>query len=140
MKTNTILTALLALLCLLPTACQMGPDGTSGVDSRQFSDVVVPDGFRIRDRVHESFSREEATWRHGRFVYVGDPFVEEASAYVRGQMPRHSWKLVSQESIDDDGMRLRFERGIYSADYLFSRRDGTTRMVVDYATDYSRRK
>jgi hypothetical protein len=139
MTTNTILTALLAFCCLVPTACQIGSDEPAGVDSRQFSDVVVPDGFKIRDRVHESFSREEATWRHGRFVYTGEPYIEEATAYVRGQMPRHSWKLVSQESIDDAGVRLRFERGIYSADYLFSRRDGTTHMVVDYATDYSRR-
>jgi len=140
MTTKTILTALLAFCWLLPSSCQIGPNGPSEVDSRQFSDVVVPDGFKIRDRVHESFSRQEATWRHGRFVYVGTPYVEEATAYVRGQMPRHSWKLVSQESIDDAGVRLRFERGIYSADYLFSRRDGTTRMVVDYATDYSRRQ
>ncbi len=139
MTTKTMLTALLTLCCLLPTACQMAPDGPSEVDSRQFSDVVVPDGFRITDRTHESYSREEATWRHGRFQYAGNSYVAEASAYVRGQMPRHSWKLVSQQPIDDAGVRLRFERGIYSADYLFSRRDGTTHMVVDYATDYSRR-
>jgi hypothetical protein len=58
---------------------------------------------------------------------------------VQGRMPHHSWKLISQETVEDDGVHLRFERGIYSADYLISRRDGTTHMVVDYATDYSRR-
>jgi hypothetical protein len=47
--------------------------------------------------------------------------------------------MVSNEAIADDGVRLRFERGIYSADYLIRRQDGVTHMLVDYATDYSRR-
>jgi hypothetical protein len=99
----------------------------------------VPSGFRLRDRSNESYSREEATWRHARFVYSGSEYVAEASAYVKQHMPRHSWQMVSNEAIADDGVRLRFERGIYSADYLIRRQDGTTHMVVDYATDYSRR-
>jgi len=139
MTTKTTMIALLALSCVLPTACRMAPDGPRSVDSRQFTDVVVPDGFTIRDRNDASHSRQIDSYRLGHFVYAGDSFVEEASSYVRGQMPRHSWKLVSQEPVSDDGLRLRFERGIYSADYVFSRRDGTTHMVVDYKTDYSRR-
>ena len=139
MTKKTILTAFLAMFCLVASSCQTASREPSGVDSRQFQDVVVPSGFRLRDRAHESFSREEATWRHGRFVYSGSEYVDAASAYVVQQMPRHSWKLVSQEAVADDGVRLRFERGIYSADYLISRRDGTTHLVVDYATDYSRR-
>jgi len=139
MTTKTILAAFLVMFCLVASGCQTGANGPTGVNSRQFQDVVVPDGFRLRDRAHESFSREEATWRHGRFVYSGSAYVNEASAYVQGRMPHHSWKLISQEAVAEDGVRLRFERGIYSADYLISRRDGTTHMVVDYATDYSRR-
>lgn len=136
MTTKTTLTALLALSCLFASSCRIGPEEPSALGSRQFSDAVVPDGFTIRDS--ESHSNEIDTYRFGHFVYNGDSYVEEASAYVRGQMPRHSWKLVGQEPVDDDGMRLRFERGIYSADYEFSRRDGTTRMVVKYTTDYTR--
>jgi hypothetical protein len=139
MTTKTILTAFLATFCLAVTACQTGSAEPAGVDSRQFQDVVVPDGFYLKDRAHESFSREEATWRHGHFVYSGSAYVDQASTYVQGRMPHHSWKLISQETVEDDGVHLRFERGIYSADYLISRRDGTTHMVVDYATDYSRR-
>lgn len=139
MSKKTILTAFLALSCLVATACQTGSNEPSGVDSRQFQDVVVPSGFRLRDRAHESSSREEATWRLGHFEYSGSANVEVASAYVQGRMPLHNWNLISKEVVEDDGVRLRFERGIYSADYLISRRDGTTHMVVDYATDYSRR-
>lgn len=139
MTTKTILTAFLLTFCLVPSACQMSANGPSAVNSRQFQDVVVPSGFRLRDRAHESFSREEASWRHGRFVYAGSDYVAEASAYVKQHMPRHSWQMVSNEAIAEDGVRLRFERGIYSADYLIRRLDGTTHMVVDYATDYSRR-
>jgi hypothetical protein len=36
-------------------------------------------------------------------------------------------------------LKLRFERSVYTADYTFVRADGATRMVVDYATDYTRR-
>lgn len=139
MTTKTILTAFLLTFYLVPTACQIGGNGSSAVNSRQFQDVVVPSGFRLKDEAHESFSREEATWRHGRFVYSGSDYVEEASAYVKRHMPRHDWKMVSNETTEDDVVRLRFERGIYSADYLIRRQDGTTHMVVDYATDYSRR-
>ncbi|MGK0153715.1 MAG: hypothetical protein ACI9SE_000663 [Neolewinella sp.] len=139
MTTKTILTAFLLTLSLVPSACQSGANGPSAVNSRQFQDVVVPSGFRLRDRSNESYSREEATWRHARFVYSGSEYVAEASAYVKQHMPRHSWQMVSNEAIADDGVRLRFERGIYSADYLIRRQDGTTHMVVDYATDYSRR-
>jgi hypothetical protein len=109
------------------------------VNSRQFQDVVVPSGFRLRDGSNQSFSREEATWRHGRFVYLGSEYVAEATAYVQQHMPRHSWQMVSNDAIADEGVKLRFERGIYSADYKISRQDGVTHMVVDYATDYSRR-
>tara|TARA_R110002072_G_scaffold206029_1_gene363799 strand:- start:8045 stop:8464 length:420 start_codon:yes stop_codon:yes gene_type:complete len=139
MTTKTILTAFLLTFCLVPSACQMGAIGPSAVDSHQFQDVVVPSGFRLRDRAHQSFSREEATWRHGRFVYSGSEYVAEASAYVKQQMPRHNWQMVGSEAVADDGVRLSFERGIYSADYLIRRLDGTTHMVVDYTTHYSRR-
>ena len=139
MTTKTILTAFLACCCLVPSACQTGPNGPSEVDSRQFRDVVVPAGFRLVDRRHESFSGEIATWRLGHYKYSGSSQVDEATAYVKLRMPHHSWQMISNEPVDDTGVRLRFERGIYSADYVFSRRDGMTEMVVDYTTDYSRR-
>jgi hypothetical protein len=140
MRMKTILMAFLALSCLLPSACGIGTYGPADVDSRQFQDVVVPAGFRLRDVAHESFSREEATWRYGRFVYAGSTKIDDASAYVQRRMPQHSWSMVREDvGEEDDDVRLRFERGIYSADYHFTRQDGTTHMVVDYSTDYSRR-
>ncbi len=127
------------LACLLAAACRTGPDPDALVDSRQFQDVVVPAGFRLKDRAHESFSREEATWRQGHFVYSGLTGIDEAAAYVLQRMPQHSWQVVAEEKPEPDTWRLRCDRGIYSADYVFRRSDGTTEMVVDYATDYARR-
>ena len=53
-------------------------------------------------------------------------------------MGRHSWTLVGNEELEENGRRLQFQRGIYTADYVFQRKGSTTRMTVDYKTDYSR--
>ena len=139
MTKKTCLIAAFALFGVLSQSCQMGPNEAPEVDSKQFQDYVVPSGFRLKDRQHESYSREIASWRHGHYVYSGRPDVASAAAYVEANMGRHSWSLVAS---DDDGdettKRLQFERGIYSADYTFERADGFTKMVVDYTTDYSR--
>ncbi len=125
---------------LLFGACETSDQGHGdGVTSGQFQDVVVPTGFRLRDAAHESFSREEAGWRQGHFVYLGAVKIEEALGYVRQRMSQHSWTMVAEGAVDEAGTLLRFERGVYSADYTFLRRDGSTEMVVDYATNYSRR-
>ena len=123
---------------LAVAACQLGTDADVGVDSRQFTDVAVPSGFRLQDRAHESYSRIEASWRHAHLVYKGNDDITDAAAYVVRSMPRHSWSKVDEVNTEEE-RRLRFERGIYSADYVFTRRDGMTQMVVDYATDYSKR-
>jgi hypothetical protein len=109
-----------------------------GVSATQFQDMIVPTGFQLRDKGHESYSREEVGWRQGHFVYSGADPMEAALAYVRQHMPRHSWQIVKDEALEDS-VHLRFERGVYSADYTFSRREGATQMVVVYNTDYSRR-
>lgn len=127
-------------LLLLAGACETGANRASyGVNATQFQDMVVPAGMRLRDRVHESYSRQEADWRMGHFVYVGQTAVDEAMGYVRQRMPQHSWNMVRDEMGADQVAKLTFERGIYSADYTFERRDGATQMVVVYSTDYSRR-
>lgn len=109
-----------------------------GVSATQFQDMVVPAGFRLRDGAHESYSREEVGWRQGHFEYSGTEALESALNYVRQNMPRHSWQIVKDEVLEG-AVHLRFERGVYSADYTFSRREGATHMVVSYETDYSRR-
>lgn len=127
-------------LLLLTGGCESGADSVSyGVNATQFQDMVVPTGLRLRDRGHESYSRQEAGWRMGHFVYEGPTGIDEAMGYVRQSMPRHSWVMVADEKNAEQVTRLRFERGIYSADYTFQRRDGSTQMVVVYQTDYSRR-
>ena len=60
--------------------------------------------------------------------------------YVRQRMPQHNWTSLTEEALPDSGVRLRFERGIYSADYTFSSsREGATQMIVDYKTDYAKK-
>ena len=105
----------------------------------QFQDVVVPAGLVLRDAAHESHSRVEAAWRKGHFIYSGQTSVQSAIAYVRERMPQHNWTMVAEEQAEESGTRLRFERGVYSAEYVFNRADGATQMVVDYDTQFQRR-
>lgn len=128
------------LAVALIAACQSpDPSRDHGVNAVQFQDVVVPSGMRLREDGHESHSRDDAGHRQAHYVYTGQSRVEDAVAYVRQRMPQHSWAMVSEENSDDAGVRLRFERGIYRADYSFTRSEGATVMIVDYTTDYSRR-
>jgi hypothetical protein len=124
---------------MLFAACATDPTATEGVGAVQFQDVVVPSGMRLREAGHESYSREAAGWRMGHFVYFGAIDVANAANYVRERMPQHSWAKVRDEEQPEGGQRIQFERGIYTADYTFSRSEGLTVMVVDYATDYTRR-
>jgi hypothetical protein len=110
-----------------------------GVTAVQFQDVVVPNGMRLKVDNHESYSREELGYRIGRFEYVGSTDLEVAANYVRERMPQHSWSKSKDEAVADAGLRIRFERGDYRADYTFTRSDGVTVMVVDYTTDYTRK-
>lgn len=132
------LLAALLVSSLLGACAGAGARDGYGVSATQFQDMVVPDGFRLRDGAHESYSREEVGWRQGHFVYAGTTALESALNYVRQHMPRHSWQIVKDEALED-AVHLRFERGVYSADYTFSRREGATHMVVSYDTDYTRR-
>lgn len=123
-------------------SCATDP-AADGVSAVQFQDVVVPSGLRLRNEAHESYSREEASWRQAHYVYVGQTDIATAAAYVRERMPQHSWSKVRDEDNKESGLQLGFERNIYRANYTFTRGDGTTIMIVDYttvfATDASRR-
>jgi hypothetical protein len=115
------------------------PSLAHGVSAVQFQDVVVPADMALRDRLHESWSRDDAGWRQGHFVYTGQPRVDAAAGYVRERMPQHGWVPDGDEQLEDGSVRLRFLRGMYTAQYTFLRKDGATSMTVDYATDPSRR-
>ena len=125
---------------LLFGACQTAEAKHAfGVSAVQFQDVVVPSGFKLRDAGHESYSREEAGWRQAHLVYLGTVKIEDAMGYVRQRMPQHNWTVVTEEALPESEVRLRFERGVYSADYIFSAREGSTQMIVDYKTDFARK-
>ncbi|MCU0862730.1 MAG: hypothetical protein MUC36_02965 [Planctomycetes bacterium] len=129
------------LVCLaVLAACETGdPSRSYGVGAAQYQDVVVPAGLKLREGGHESYSRDEAGWRQAHLVYSGQTRVEEAANYVRQRMPQHNWSMVASEELEGGVVKLRFERSVYTADYTFVRADGATQMVVDYATDYTRR-
>lgn len=125
---------------LLIAACQTPEKHAFGVSAVQFQDVVVPSGFKLHDAGHESYAREEAGWRQAHLVYHGAAKIEDAMGYVRQRMRQHNWTALTEESLADSGVRIRFERGVYSADYTFSEsREGSTQMIVDYKTDYAKK-
>ena len=115
------------------------PRGQDGVAAIQFRDMVVPSGLRLVDESHESHSVETPGWRYGQFLYSGLVGLDEAADYVRQQMPRHNWTLTRDETSKQPPITtsLRFERGYYVVEYVFSRKDGRTQLVVDYDTDYT---
>lgn len=130
----------LAMLPLLQlVACASAPAANEAVNAGQFQDVVVPMGLRLVDDAHESYSLQAASWRDGHFLYAGAVRVDDAVSYVRQRMPQHNWALVAEEVVDPVTTRLRFVRGLYSAEYRFIRQDGRIQMVVDYKTDYTPR-
>lgn len=131
--------AAIVLACLLG-ACASGAETADAVVAVQFQDMVVPSGMKLREGAHESYSREAAGWRMGHFVYFGAIDLAAAANYVRERMPQHNWSKTRDQEEADGGIRLTFDRGVYTADYSFSRSEGLTVMVVDYATDYSRRQ
>lgn len=133
------LTPVLACLALLAGCETRDPTRGYGVGAVQYQDVVVPAGLKLREDGHESYSRDDAGWRQAHLVYVGQTRVDEAANYVRQRMPQHSWSIVANEELEGGVVKLRFERSVYTAEYTFVRADGATRMVVDYATDYTRR-
>lgn len=121
------------------TSCADVPQSRDSVSSAQFQDVVVPDGMRLLDDMHQSYSNVASTWRLGHFVYSGLLGSDTAMNYVRQRMPQHNWQLASEETIDATTVKLRFVRAQYVAEYLFVRLEGRLQMVVDYTTDYSPR-
>jgi hypothetical protein len=132
-------TACALAMCSWVAGCMTEPAAADGVSAVQFQDVVVPTGLRLVDAAHRSYAREEAGWRHARYEYIGSADVLAAADYVRERMPQHSWSKVQDAMAGDTELRLRFERGIYRADYTFTRSEGATVMIVDYTTDYTRR-
>lgn len=134
---------LLATIALaLSTGCQSTDNpggGDRGVAAVQFQDVVVPDGMKLIDQYHESHSREEAGWRFGHFVYVGQPPIQDACSHLLLRMPQHLWRLSADEATAENARKLRFERGRYVADYSLQRIDGVTHMVIDYRTEIESR-
>lgn len=137
MLAPAFLASLVAIAAL--AACSGLPRGQDGVTAIQFRDVVVPAGLRLLDDAHQSHSVEAASFRQGRFVYMGTVHPADAAGYVRQRMPQHNWQLVSEENPDPNTTTLRYVRGYYAATYAFTRTDGRTQLVVDYDTDYSRR-
>ncbi len=123
----------------LPSCSSWNEAEDTGVAAIQFQDMVVPEGFRLIDDAHQSHSRQEGDWRLGHFLYTGHPTIADAVAYVRQRMPQHNWQLELDDVKDAAQAKLRFARGRYVVDYAFLRQEGTTQMIVDYQTDYSRR-
>jgi hypothetical protein len=127
-----------SLISFALVACAMEPE-EQVVTAVQFQDVVVPSGLRLRDEAARSWSREDASWRHGHFEYTGQVDVQTAADYVRARMLQHNWTKTQDKTVADVGLSMQFEREIYQAVYTFSRSEGVTVMVVEYTTNITRR-
>jgi hypothetical protein len=129
---STTLLAVLMAACASPTDLQ---DPDYGVSAVLFQDMVVPANMQMVDQYNESHSREAAGWRYGDYHFYGRMPVAEASAYLLQRMPDHDWKVTGQQHPDENTHKLSFERGRYRADYTLERRDGTTRIHIEYRTE-----
>lgn len=137
-RRGLLVAAALLAIAAVPAACATGGDLDTGVSAVQFQDMVVPLGFTLLDKTHQSHSRVEGEWRMGNFHYQGQLLVADAASYIRQRMPQHNWTLET-EQLDEKGGKLLFARGRYTAEYTFLRQEGSTQMVVDYRTDFTRR-
>lgn len=139
MTRHVLLVVSLTVAAMAGSCATPDPASADGVSVVQFTDVVVPDGLQLRDVAHESHSKSEAAWRMGHFVYTGQTGVQAAASYVRERMPQHNWTQMSDKVLEDGAVQMRFERDVYSAEYVFRRAEGATQMVVDYDTQFQRR-
>ena len=111
-----------------------GSDQDYGIASTQYADIPVPSGMKLIDDPKVSHSSEAGSWRFGDFAYEGSASLADAGNYMMSRMPKHDWKLVSEEVPTPNSRVLRFERGIYSAECRLVRESATTRMEVKYRT------
>ncbi len=129
----------LGALLLFSAGCESPQSAPSqpndGVSSTQFEDIPVPDGLRLRERLHKSDSVVVGDYRYGNFVYTGSVPVAEVASYMRDRMPQHAWELIGEDQDAKGNTTLNFRRGKYTADCTLGRtEDKTTQMTVTVRT------
>jgi hypothetical protein len=108
----------LVAVALLLGGCQTPPSSyDDGVSAVQWDDIPAPLGMRLRERYHESHTKQVGSWRYADLVYAGRLPVAEVSAYLRERMPLHAWQLTEHRADSDaEAEVLRFRRGQYVAE------------------------
>jgi hypothetical protein len=125
---------LLLCACESPQTAPSQPN--DGVSSTQFEDIPVPDGLRLRERMHKSDSIVVGDYRYGNFVYTGSVPAAEVASYMRERMPQHAWQLVAEDEDAKGNQTLSFRRGKYTADCSLGRtEDKATQMTVKVRTE-----
>jgi hypothetical protein len=137
-QTSLLLACCAVVLGALASCVNQGNSGSgaSSVGSEQFRDVIVPAGLRLQNDAHQSYALEAASWRHGRYVYLGRVRMDDAVAYIKQRAPQHNWQVVGESGANDPQTMLRLERKPHTATYSFTLSGGQLTMMVDYRTDY----
>jgi hypothetical protein len=76
----------------------------------QFEDIPVPEGFKLRTDVLQSYSYQCGSFRQGRLLYEGAPDPARAASYLRDRIPQHGWTQTI-DSTDGGARRLEFRKG-----------------------------
>jgi hypothetical protein len=95
---------------------------------RPLADVPVPNGFTFKERGSYFFNRN---YRVARLRYNGTPYMEDAIAFFKEQMPLSKWRLVREADPDADGPALVFENDTEEMRIDLERRGGLTRIDID---------
>jgi hypothetical protein len=132
-------TALVASLwsgVLLLTSCMIPPDGSGdGLRLVQPRDIPVPAGMELQTYLHESHTHTVGDYRFAHLIYEGSVPVMQVAEYMLERMPKHSYRLVSQERKGPYHDYLVFQRGRYTSECTVRRLEHKTRMEVRVRTN-----
>src|SRR5262245_50913943 len=76
----------------------------------QFEDIPVPEGFKLRTDLLQSYSYQCGSFRQGRLLYEGAPDPAHAASYLRDRIPQHGWTATT-DSTEGGARKLAFRKG-----------------------------
>src|SRR5262245_40562622 len=76
----------------------------------QFEDIPVPEGFKLRTDLLQSYTYQCGSFRQGRLLYEGAPDPARAASYLRDRVPQHGWTQTT-DSTEGGARKLEFRKG-----------------------------
>jgi hypothetical protein len=119
-----------AALAFLPGCISYADDGVHAV---QWSDIRVPKGMKLSTHLHQSNTLEVGNYRYANLVYEGGRTPLQVASYLLETMPKHAYRLVSQEHVAG-GEQLVFQRGPHTSTCTISNHERLTRLEIRVRT------